>query len=272
MLACTAASSNDHRATPALQTQPHAGIPWVDILGVHVHVVTMAEAMRSAEAMTESNQAHQLVTVNPEFIMAAQDNKEFRKVLNSAALSFADGIGVVWASRILGQPIRERVPGVEMFENLVSIAAAKSLRVFLLGAAEGIAEQASRVLQQKHSGLIVAGTFSGTPKPEDDASICQMIQRAKTDLLFVAFGAPNQDLWIARNQPRLRIPVAMGVGGTFDFVVGKARRAPKALRVVGLEWLHRLIREPWRWKRQLALPRFVVAIFLQRLREGSFAD
>ena len=272
MLASTTASSNDHRATPTLQTQPRTGIPRVDILGVHVHVVTMAEAMRAAEAMTGSNEAHQVVTVNPEFIMTAQENQEFRKVLNRAALSFADGIGVVWASRILGHPIRERVPGVEMFENLVSIAAARGLRVFLLGAAEGIAELASQVLQQKHPGLRVVGTFSGTPKPEDDASICEIIEKAKPDLLFVAFGAPNQDLWIARNQRHLRIPLAMGVGGTFDFIVGKAKRAPKALRVVGLEWLHRLIREPWRWKRQLALPRFAVAVFLQRLREGSFVD
>ena len=262
-------SQSDDSATQPHQTRPPM-LPWISILGVHVHAVTMGAALRAVEAMTMSNESHQVVTVNPEFIMTAQRHHEFREVLNNAALSFADGIGVVWASRLLGCPIRERVPGVEMFEHLVAMAADRGLRVFLLGAATGIAEQASHVLQQRYSGLLVSGTFAGSPRPEDDTTICEMIERAKPHFLFVAYGAPNQDLWIARNQPRLNIPVAMGVGGTFDFIVGKATRAPRILRVTGLEWLYRLMREPWRWKRQLALPRFAVSVLLQRLRIGPF--
>ncbi len=257
-------------ATRPRQIRPHTVLPRISILGVYVHAVTMGEALRVVEAMTVSDEPHQVVTVNPEFIMTAQRYHEFKEVLNNAALSFADGIGVVWASRLLGCPIRERVPGVEMFEHLVAMAAERGLRVFLLGAATGIAEQASRVLQQRYPGLFVSGTFAGSPKPEDDSAICEMIERAKPDFLFVAYGAPYQDLWIARNQPRLHMRVAMGVGGTFDFIVGKARRAPKVLRVIGLEWLYRLMREPWRWKRQLALPRFAVSVLLQRLRLGPF--
>jgi N-acetylglucosaminyldiphosphoundecaprenol N-acetyl-beta-D-mannosaminyltransferase len=260
---------NDRATQPA---DNHHPIPWINILGVHVHVVTMSEALKAVAEMATSNTSHQVATVNPEFIMTAQHHHEFRKVLNSTSLSFADGIGVVWASRILGHPIGERVPGVEVVDGLAAIAAERGLRVFLLGGAPGIAEEAAQRLQEKYPGLLIAGTFAGSPKPEDDAAICGIIGKTKPHFLFVAYGAPNQDLWIARNQPRLKIPVAMGVGGTFDFMVGKAVRAPWIFRAVGFEWLHRLIREPWRWKRMLALPRFALAVFSQRLRASSITD
>ncbi|MBM2839638.1 MAG: glycosyl transferase, WecB/TagA/CpsF family [Bacteroidetes bacterium] len=244
-------------------------LPKINILGVYVHVVSMTEVLSAVADMATRNAPHQVATVNPEFIMTAQRHHEFRKVLNDSSLAFADGIGVVWASRILGHPIAERVPGVEVVENLATIAAERGLRVFLLGGAPGIAEEAAQRLKERNPRLIIAGTYAGSPKPGDDAMICGIVEKAKPHFLFVAYGAPNQDLWIARNQPRLKIPVAMGVGGTFDFIVGKSVRAPRVFRMVGLEWLYRLIREPGRWKRQLALPRFAIAVFLQRLRVRS---
>jgi N-acetylglucosaminyldiphosphoundecaprenol N-acetyl-beta-D-mannosaminyltransferase len=240
-------------------------IPMVKILDVKIHAVTMSQVLELIKNMAASGLHHQVATVNPEFIMVAQQHEEFRQVLNSTSLSFADGIGVVWASRILGHPLPERIPGVDVVDRLCALAAEDGLRVFLLGAAPGIAEEAARRLQRRNPRLIIAGTFAGSPKPEDDEEICEIVKKAQTDILFVAYGAPHQDLWIARNQPRLRVPVAMGVGGSFDFIVGKSVRAPKILRSLGLEWLHRLIREPRRWKRMLALPRFALAVFWEKV-------
>jgi len=245
-------------------------IPKVKILDVQIHAVTMSQVLEIIKDMTASGSYHQVATVNPEFIMVAQQHEEFHNVLNRTSLSFADGMGVVWASRILGHPLPERIPGVEVVDRLCALAAENGLRVFLLGAAPGIAEEAARRLQLKYSRLIVAGTFAGSPKPEDDEAICEIVKKTQPDILFVAYGAPKQDLWIARNQPRLRVAVAMGVGGSFDFIVGKSVRAPNILQSLGLEWLHRLFREPRRWKRMLALPRFAFAVFWQKMG-GIFA-
>jgi len=125
------------------------------------------------------------------------------------------------------------------------------------------------VLQARYPGLIVAGTFAGSPRPEDAPHILERLRKARPDLLFVAYGAPQQDLWIARYQPELGIPVAMGVGGAFDFIAGVVPRAPRWMREIGLEWLYRLIRQPWRWRRMLALPRFVLAVLAARYGSGG---
>lgn len=237
----------------------------VKVLGVQVHVVTISEVIEIVRNMVTSGLDHQIATVNPEFIMTAQKHDEFRRVLNSTSLSFADGMGVVWAARILGHRLPERIPGVDVVERISALAAREGLRIFLLGAAPGIAGETGRRLQVRYPGLIIAGTFAGSPKPEDDEEICRIVEKARPDFLFVAYGAPNQDLWIARNQHRLHVSVAMGVGGTFDFIVGKSVRAPKILQSLGLEWLHRLIREPHRWRRMLALPRFAFAVIRERI-------
>lgn len=239
--------------------------PTITILGIQVHVVTMDQVIGIVNAMVTSGRTHQLATVNPEFIMTAQHHQDFRRVLNNTSLSFADGMGVVWASQILGRRLPERIAGVDVVERLSALAAQNGLRIFFLGAAPGVAEEAAKLLQERYPGLIVAGTFAGSPRPEEDEKICAIIERTRPDLLFVAYGAPNQDLWIARNQHRLQVAVAMGVGGTFDFIVGKSVRAPKVLQSLGLEWLHRLIREPRRWRRMLALPRFAYAVIRERI-------
>lgn len=226
----------------------------------------MAQVLDAVKSMVTDGLGHQLATVNPEFIMAAQGHEEFRRVLNNTALSFADGMGVVWASRILGRALPERIAGVDVVERVAELAARTGLRIFLLGAAPGVAEEAALRLQGRYPKLIISGTFAGSPKIEEDDAICGIVEKARPDILFVAYGAPNQDLWIARNQPRLKIGVAMGVGGTFDFIVGKSIRAPRILRSLGLEWFHRLVKEPHRWKRMLALPRFALAVLSEKFR------
>lgn len=245
------------------------GLPSVTILGIRVHDISAREAIDQLVLMARGADSHHVVTVNPEYVMIAQRNRQFRQVLNNAALSLPDGSGLLWAIRAAGTPLRERVTGIDTVEAFAARAAQHGLRLFLLGAAEGVAEKAARMLCQKHPGLIIAGTYAGSPSPEEEDEICERIRRAQPDVLLVAYGAPQQDLWIARNLKRLKVPVAMGVGGTFDFIAGVSVRAPRWMQQCGLEWLHRLIREPYRWRRMLALPRFVVAVLRERLSGQS---
>ncbi len=227
-----------------------------DILGVRIHDVTAQETLARVEQMVADGKCHQIVTVNPEFVMLARRDRAFRRVLERADLALPDGAGILWAARRLGQPLRERVTGVDTVWRLAALAARRGHRIFLLGAAEGVAERAARRLQRDHPDLIVGGTWSGSPVPREAEEIIARVRSARPDLLFVAFGAPQQDIWIARHRQALGVPVSMGVGGAFDFIAGVTRRAPPWMQKHGVEWLHRLWHQPWRWRRMLVLPRF----------------
>lgn len=242
------------------RTTPAQSPAAVRILGVTVHNVTMEGAVSEIAAMAANGGPHHVVTVNPEFIMLARRDRAFRDILNRASLSLPDGHGVVWASRLGGTPLPERVTGVDTVERLAATASRLGLRLFLLGAAPGVAEVTAHRLRHRNPGLIVCGTHAGSPHPEDEEDICRRIRNASPHVLLVAYGAPGQDLWIARNLRRLNVPVSMGVGGTFDFIAGKAARAPLWMRRSGLEWLHRLCMQPRRWRRMTALPRFAWAV------------
>jgi len=238
------------------------------ILGVRVDNVNYEQALSIIEYFIESGQSHQVVTVNPEFIVAAQSDEEFRQILNASSLALPDGAGLLWAARFLGCPLQERVTGVDTMQRLAALAARKGYRLFLLGAAPGVAVETAARLCKTYPGVTIVGTHAGSPAPEEEDEIVGMIQRARPDLLFVAYGAPAQDKWIARNLERLGVPVAMGVGGAFDFISGRAKRAPRWVQRLGLEWLHRLCHEPWRWRRMLALPKFVWLVVRERLAKG----
>jgi N-acetylglucosaminyldiphosphoundecaprenol N-acetyl-beta-D-mannosaminyltransferase len=239
----------------------------VEILGVPVDRVTMAGALQRVEGMMAEAGVHQVATVNPEFVMAAQADEPFRQVLQAAELCLADGIGLVWAARRLGQPVPERVPGSAFVYHLAGLAAEKGWRLFLLGAGPGVAAEAAAVFQRRYPGLVIAGTYAGSPEAAENEAIVQRINESGAELLYVAYGAPKQDKWISRNRQTLAtVRVAMGVGGALDFVSGRAVRAPGWVQRLGLEWLHRLYREPWRWRRMLALPRFVWAVLREKRR------
>ncbi len=237
----------------------------VRLLGIPVHLVTPEDALRRLAEFVQEGRPHHVVTVNPEFIMAAQKHAEFRRVLNAADLALPDGVGVIWACRLMGYPLRERVTGVDTVQAIARLAAENGWRLFLLGAAPGVAEQAAAVLQRANPGLQIAGTYAGSPAPAEEDHIIARIRAASPHFLFVAYGAPQQDLWIARNLSRLGVPVAMGVGGTFDFLAGRVRRAPTWMQRMGLEWLFRLIQEPRRWRRMLALPRFALKVLWEHV-------
>ena len=234
------------------------------ILGVRVDAVTFDQALASIEAFIAEGRPRQVVTVNPEFVMAAQSDTEFRHIINTSALALPDGVGIWWASRRLGRPVPERIPGVDLVERLAELSAQQGYRLFFLGAMPGVADRAVEVLRGRYPGLAVAGTWGGSPRTEDEAANVARVQAAHPDVLLVAYGAPAQDRWIARNMSRLGVAVCIGVGGSFDYVAGVRPRAPRWLRRSGLEWLHRLITQPWRWRRMLALPRFAWRVFWSR--------
>lgn len=239
--------------------------PRITILGIPIDRLTMTETLVKIRAFMDEPHLHQICTPNPEFVMAAQQDAEFRRILTQADLCIPDGVGLVWASRWLGQPIPERVPGSELVYHLAELAAASHYRLFLLGAAPGVAEQAGHVLQARYPGLIIAGTHAGSPDPTEDAEICGRINTSQANMLYVAYGAPAQDKWIDRNRGRLAtVRVAIGIGGALDFITGKAIRAPRLFQQLGIEWLYRLWREPWRWRRMLALPRFVWTVLWRK--------
>ena len=202
---------------------------------------------------------HLVATVNPEFVMRAHVDKEFARVLESADLCLADGSGVVWAARRQGCTMDEPVTGVDLIPRLAALCAKRHFRLFLLGAAPGVAVDLASRLREENSGLEVAA-HPGSPDASSDAETVGLIQRFKPHVLLVAYGHPTQELWIDRMSDKLGVAVAIGVGGSFDYLTGRVPRAPGWMRRAGLEWLFRLIRQPWRIKRMAVLPLYAFRV------------
>lgn len=246
----------------------------VNILGVRVDDCTFASAVEMVEAWLAQGGAYQIASVNPEFIMRAQNDETFARVLANTNLNVPDGVGALWAAKLLGRPLTQRVGGADLTIELCRAASAHGWRIFFLGARDGIAERAAALLAARFPGMQVAGAYAGSPRPEEEDDLVARVAQARPQLLFVAYGAPGQDVWLARNLPRLASShsacpaiVGMGVGGTFDFVAGTQKRAPLWVQNAGFEWLYRLIREPGRIRRQMALPRFAARVMLESLRK-----
>ncbi|NWG16538.1 MAG: WecB/TagA/CpsF family glycosyltransferase [Chloroflexi bacterium] len=238
----------------------------IHILGLPVDGITYPEWLDRIESWTAGagdRTCHHVCTINPEFTMIARRDPNFWNILHRADLCVPDGVGLLWAARRLGHRLPERVTGSDGVPKIAERAARLGWRLFLLGAAPGVAEQAGAVLQARFPGLDIAGIYGGSPAPDEEDAIVERVNASGADILFVAYGAPEQDKWIARNLPRLKVAMAMGVGGAFDFLAGVVPRAPLWMQRAGLEWLFRLFLQPWRFKRMLRLPRFVLAV-LQR--------
>lgn len=251
------------RANPAAAPEPERRLK---ILGLPVDAMTYAGWMqRISQWIADRDGARHVCTVNPEFIMIAQSDPIFFNILNRAALCLPDGVGLLWASRHLGAPLPERVTGSDGVPLIARHAAEQGWSIFFLGAAEGIAERAAHILRERRPELLVAGAYAGSPAAAEEDEIVARVNASGADILLVAYGAPQQDKWIARNLPRLEVAMAMGIGGSLDFIAGVLPRAPHWMRTRGLEWLYRLMRQPWRLRRMLRLPRFVLAV----LRQGK---
>lgn len=243
----------------------------VNILGVHVDCVDFALTLELIDAWVMQRRAagrsglpcRQICTVNPEFLVDAWRDPAFTATLARADLRVPDGAGVLWAARRMGHPLRERVTGSDGIEYICERAAQRRWRVYFLGAAPGVAERTAAILTARYPGLQVAGCYAGSPADAEWPEIRQRLHAAMPDILFVAYGHPRQDIWIDRHRHELPAAVAIGVGGAFDFVAGVVPRAPVWMRRNNLEWLHRLITQPWRWRRMLKLPIFVALVLWQ---------
>lgn len=236
----------------------------VNILGVYVDMVTIKEAADKIMQFFNEDKMHKVYTPNSEIIMAAYKDKAFRRLLNNAELLTADGIGVVYASKILKKPITERAAGYDIACDVLERIKDTSHSLFLFGGKPGVAEQAKEKLEERYPGLKIAGMHNGYFKPEDEPEIVAEINRSGADLLFVCLGAPKQEQWLDRNASKLTdVRVAMGIGGSLDVFAGTALRAPKFYCDHGLEWFYRLMKEPSRIGRQMALPKFAATVLLK---------
>lgn len=239
----------------------------VEILGVRIDDVTYAEAIASLRDALDHRTPLVVTTPNPEFVMLARRDRRFRDALNRAGLNIPDGIGLILAARLAGERLREHVQGTDLVLRLAAESATRGERWFFLGGAGDVARRAADVMASAYPGVEIAGAMPGSPRAEDDAAVTSAIAAAgRVDVILVAYGAPKQELWLDRNLAGLGIPVGIGVGGVFNYLSGDVPRAPMLVRRAHAEWLHRLITQPWRWRRQLALPLFAALALTDGLR------
>lgn len=235
----------------------------VNILGVYVDMVNINQAADKIIRFFDEDRLHKVYTPNSEIIMVAYKDESFKKLLNDADLLTADGIGVVYASKILGKPINERAAGFDIACEVLERINGTSRKLFLFGGKPGVAEQARDNLLKKYPSLNIVGCRNGYFKPEEEPDIVKEINDSGADLVFVCLGAPKQEQWLARNSDTLKARVAMGIGGSLDVFAGTAERAPKFFCDHGIEWLYRLIKQPSRAGRMLALPKFGLTVLFK---------
>ena len=238
----------------------------VEVLGCRLDCVDIEEATERILAFARSNRSAQVVTLGTEMVVAAQHDVRFRAALAASALNVCDTVGVLAAARRRGARISARVTGIELLERLCAAAADEALPIYLLGAAPGVAIEAARLLAERYPGLRVAGAADGYFPADRATAVAEEIARSGARLLFVGLGSPRQELWLADHLAQSGAGVGIGVGGSFDALVGRVPRAPERWRRLNLEWLYRLLREPHRWRRQLALPHFVALALFEELR------
>ncbi len=270
----------------------------IEIAGVPFDPVTYEQVIEKIKSVMHKDGKAYIVTPNPEMVLEADENAEFKKVLQHSILSIPDGVGILWASHYLSSPrsksrtvrffsllsslssiifrpakIREKLPervtGTDLFYRIAEESQNHKWRIFLLGAKPGVAIKAVDILLKKYPKAIFAGTYAGSPSFGEEEQIRNLIDSSKPDILFVAYGSPAQELWIARNLPRLNsVKLAIGVGGAFDFAAGAVKRAPRFMQKTGLEWLWRVMREPSRIKR-IWNATYVFSKFVDRKKHGD---
>lgn len=241
-------------------------IDTISILGVHVARMNLQQVLDWVRIMVEQGRPRHVVTANAEIIYKSYREPDFAAILGKADLVTADGFGVVLASRILGQNLQERVTGIELIQGIFSIAEEKGWGIYFLGARPEVVEKTVLNVLSKHPMLRVAGYHHGYYSQEETAEVVSNISKAKPDILLAALGVPRQEVFIQENLKNLNIPISIGVGGSFDVLAGVVKRAPLWMQRYGLEWLYRLIKEPWRLKRMMALPKFLLAVSGQKKR------
>jgi N-acetylglucosaminyldiphosphoundecaprenol N-acetyl-beta-D-mannosaminyltransferase len=275
----------------------------IPILGVNVHALTSDEALEYLLTRLSQDKKSTIATVNTEFVVESLSNPDFKQQLNNSSLATADGIGILWAARVNSYTPRakmrmaryveivalaiffgistiisksarygvipEQITGVDFSIALARLSQEKKLRLFLLGERQGVADEAGAKITSLVPGVEIAGTYAGDGGIAGDNEAREILISHDAEVLLVAYGAPKQELWIKRNLDCIPAKIVMGVGGTFMFLSGRTKRAPRAFRRFGVEWLYRLAIQPWRWRRQLALPRFIYLVIKDKISQSS---
>ncbi|HLX26233.1 MAG TPA: WecB/TagA/CpsF family glycosyltransferase [Candidatus Cybelea sp.] len=238
----------------------------LQILGCRLDPLDSDAAVDRILTFAQNGGAAQVVTLGTEMVVYAQHDAHFREIINDAALSLCDTVGLLAVARRRGANLRERVAGVELIERIAAAAAARGLPIYLLGGAEGVAAEAAAALRARHPGLRVAGARNGYFRDDESAEVSAAVAASGARILFAGMGFPRQEYWLSAHLRATGCGVGIGVGGSFDVLAGRVERAPRLVRRLGLEWLYRLVKEPRRWRRQLALPQFVWLVALDELR------
>jgi N-acetylglucosaminyldiphosphoundecaprenol N-acetyl-beta-D-mannosaminyltransferase len=270
----------------------------IKIFGVKFDEIDFKEALNESLAYAQDSHQHFIATPNPEILLEARKNAKFKDILNSSSMNIPDGTGVLWAAKYMQisqksksklvkitkwflsiisiaiypkyihNVLKERVTGVDLMEKICEAGAKKGLKIFLLGASIETGKKAKEVLEKKYKSIKIVETFSGSPKEKDENEIIKKINQHSPAILFVAYGAPAQELWIKRNIKHMpSVKLAMGVGGAFDLIAGGKKRAPKWARKIGIEWLFRLVQEPKRVRRIFnATIKFPIRILLESFK------
>jgi N-acetylglucosaminyldiphosphoundecaprenol N-acetyl-beta-D-mannosaminyltransferase len=222
----------------------------ITMMGCGIDNLSMEESLERVEGFVRSGLPHQHVVVNVDKLVKASRDIELRRIVNACDLVNADGMPVVWASRLLGKPLKERVAGIDLFEALMRRAGERGWRVFLLGARAEVVAQVAGIYRRRYPGLVLAGWRDGYWRDEEELQVAQQVRDSGADLLFVAVSSPRKEQFLNRHQAAMRVPFAMGVGGTFDVATGRVRRAPRWMQRAGLEWFWRFLQEPRRMFRR----------------------
>ena len=230
----------------------------IDVLGVGFDNMTMDQAVAEGMRLINTEGAHYVVTPNPEIVETCREDTEAMDVVRGADLVLADGIGIIYGAKILGTPLKGRVPGIEYAQNLMARMAQDGKTLFLLGAKPGVAEEAARKLQAKYPGLKVVGTHDGYFK--EDEPVVEAIRQSGADVVFVCLGAPKQEKWMKKNGEATGAHLLLGLGGCLDVFSGTVQRAPEIYQKLGLEWFHRLMKNPSRVGRMMKIPLFLVHV------------
>jgi N-acetylglucosaminyldiphosphoundecaprenol N-acetyl-beta-D-mannosaminyltransferase len=222
----------------------------IELMGCLIDNLSMEETLQKVEGFIRSGRPHQHVVVNVDKLCKAAKDAELRRIINACPLISVDGMPLLWAARLIGKRLKERVTGIDLFQRLVERAAEKGWRVFFLGARREVVQALAARYRSQYPALQVAGYRDGYWQAEEEPAVARSIAESRADLLFVAISSPHKERFLSRYQAQMNVPFAMGVGGSFDVVVGKVKRAPRWMQRCGLEWFYRFLQEPRRMFRR----------------------
>ena len=244
----------------------------IEIFGVKIHNITFDEAVKEVETYLNGNELKAIYTPNPEIVMGAKEDNRLRELLNKGDLITADGIGLIYASRVKKRPLKERVTGLDLSIKLLNMANENNYSLYLLGGKDGVAKAAAENIKKDYPNIRIAGyhhgyfkgSHTGYNSHDEEMEVIEDINHSNPDIIFVGLGFPRQEIWIDSNKEKIRGKVIIGNGGVMDILSGNLKKTPEIIRKIGLEWLHRLIREPSRIKRQMVIPKFMLKVLFSR--------